>query len=552
MTCALRARAWTNIGLLASLSLNLATACGDVNRRPAGDDGDGDEDDGDDDGSASDAGLAEGFSLALGGDRIMVRQGASANVGATVERAPDFDGSILLTVLDLPEGVTADPVTVAAGETETILSLSADSNAAQGALPIEVSASAGDLTRTRTLRLLVAGQPGTLDRSFADAGRFSTRIGNMTTVGRGLVLQPGPAGDRFLVTGATGTQAVTIRLDDTGALDDTFGSGGAVSTGIGPSSGGIVVKLAASGRILVGGWGGTDGVGGYNSALFAYTADGVLDTAFGDGGTAVVSLGSGMDEIHQVLEDEEGRLYTFTTSYGSPVTAIMARFSGEGDRDPGFGAVVENAFVETAIFRDGNVIMAGLIIAPKGSSFWLARRRPDGSADTTFDGDGHAVTGFGDTSSGRVSGVIPAAEEKLLAIGVVNLNPEDRFLTLTRYNSNGSLDLTFGNGGIIRTTTPFATGAPNAAIVDLDGRILFAGTLPDASTAILAVARCQPDGTLDPAFGESGIATADFNVPTISSDGAFGVTLDSDGRIILSGGVGPAGDQELAVARFWP
>ncbi len=556
MTIAMRDGAWARLGMLAGLGLLVAAACGDVSRQDGADDGDdggdGGDGDGDGDGTRVDAGVEEGFSLVLAAERVLVRQGANATVEATIERAPGFDGPVTLTVGDLPGGVTAEAVTVGADDSEAVLSLSAAADSAQGASRIDVKAASGDITRARPLRLLVAGQPGTLDRSFASTGLFETQIGNMTTVGRGVVVQPGPSGDRLLVTGATATQAVTIRLDDTGALDDTFGSGGAVSTGVGPSSGGIVIRRATSGRILVGGWGGADSVGGYNSAIFAYTADGVLDGDFGQGGTAVRSLGQGLDEIHQVLEDEDGRLLLFSTYFDGPAL-VMTRFTAEGDPDPGFSAVLDGAFVETAILRDGRALVAGFYGLGLGAnSLWITRRRADGSSDPDFDGDGHVMTDLGDTSNARVSGLIPLAAGKLLAIGAGNLDPEGRVIVLARYNPNGSLDLTFGNGGVIRTGTPFVTSAPNAAVADPEGRILFAGSLPGAATSVLAVARFLPDGALDFPFGEGGVATADFAAASIASDGAYGIALDSDGRIVLSGAIGPVGDQSLAVARFWP
>jgi uncharacterized delta-60 repeat protein len=531
------------VGLLAGVLG--ANACGGVHNRDDDDDGQGD-DDGSADDDGADGAPDGGFSLILAADRVLVRQGESVSLGVTIERGAGFDEPVDVTMEDLPDGVTAGSLTIGAGESAGSLTLSAAADSAQGATPTGVAGAAGETSDSAPLRVLVGGPPGTLDQSFADGGTFRIQIGGMTTVGRGLMVQPDPSGDRILVTGAAGTQTVTIRLDESGSLDDTFGSGGAVSTGLGPSSGGLVVTSAESGRILVAGWGGDDAPMGYNSALFAYTAEGVLDPDFGNGGTVDHDLGDGYDEIHQLLQDDDGRLVTISTVF-APISAHLARFSPDGEPDAAFTAAVDGASAETAMLQpDGTVLAAGTF----ESDFWLARYRDDGSPDPAFDGDGQVTTSLGDTDT--ISGLLPASGGKLVAVGVSALDPDGLVIALARYNSNGSLDLTFGDGGRRRTAVPFDTNAPNAAILDSDDRILFAGKRPNAPTATFAVARLVPDGTVDDSFGDAGVAVVDFALGTVTIDGAFGIAIDSDGRVVVSGGIGPAGGQLLAVARLWP
>ena len=60
------------------------------------------------------------------------------------------------------------------------------------------------------------------------------------------------------------------------------------------------------------------------------------------------------------------------------------------------------------------------------------------------------------------------------------------------------------------------------------------------------------DGSLDATFGNGGIADVDFGIAgTTSATGAFGVAVDAEGRVVISGDVGAAGNQSMAIARLW-
>jgi uncharacterized delta-60 repeat protein len=86
-----------------------------------------------------------------------------------------------------------------------------------------------------------------------------------------------------------------------------------------------------------------------------------------------------------------------------------------------------------------------------------------------------------------------------------------------RYNLNGSLDTTFGSGGIVTTPIRAALDEGRAVAVQSDGKILVAGYsyagAPDPNypgTFDMAVARYNANGTLDTSFGSGGIVTTDI------------------------------------------
>jgi uncharacterized delta-60 repeat protein len=110
-------------------------------------------------------------------------------------------------------------------------------------------------------------------------------------------------------------------------------------------------------------------------------------------------------------------------------------------------------------------------------------------------------------------------------------------VALVQYNSDGSLDMTFGTGGIVLSDV---FGAANAVAVQPDGRVIVAGLS-------FAVARFNADGTLDPGFGSGGLVTVPFGAPGTSE--ALALLVQPDGQIVV-GGVSFAGHGAFALARL--
>ena len=101
----------------------------------------------------------------------------------------------------------------------------------------------------------------------------------------------------------------------------------------------------------------------------------------------------------------------------------------------------------------------------------------------------------------------------------------------------GSLDPTFGNGGIVTTKTPTTL---SLRLFRVNGKILVAGSIPNSQgVPELGVARYNTNGSLDSSFGNGG-----FSV--ISGNPAFGIAIQSDEKIVI----GAAGNLRLLVIRL--
>ncbi len=112
----------------------------------------------------------------------------------------------------------------------------------------------------------------------------------------------------------------------------------------------------------------------------------------------------------------------------------------------------------------------------------------------------------------------------------------------------GDLDPTFGNGG--KVITPFGNFSTAYGVaVQRDGKIVAVG-FSDSGTAGVrnydfAVIRYNTDGTLDSSFGTGGKVTTDFG----SEDVAGAIAIQPDGKIVAVGDTGPSANKDFALAR---
>ena len=201
-----------------------------------------------------------------------------------------------------------------------------------------------------------------------------------------------------------------------------------------------------------------------------------------------------------------------------------------------FGPPSEGAF-SVVLQPDDKILTAG----QSGGDFALARYNTDGSLDSSFGTGGLVTTDFGGMSESANS-VILLPNGKIVAVGFSNASGDFEF-ALSRYNSDGSLDSSFGTGGLVTTSFGGTIDRANSAILQPDGKIVAAGE----SDGDFALARYNSDGSLDSSFGTGGLVTTDFGG---TSDDANSVVLQPDGKIVAAGATNASGDFNFALARY--
>ncbi len=153
-----------------------------------------------------------------------------------------------------------------------------------------------------------------------------------------------------------------------------------------------------------------------------------------------------------------------------------------------------------------------------------------GSLDVTFDGDGLVTTPIGIFNDGANAVAIQPDGKILVAGGFRNGGYDDFFLA--RYNEDGSLDLSFDMDGLL--TTDFGeSDVAGAIVIQSDLKIVVVGSsVPANSDSQFAIARYNPDGTLDASFDQDGKLLTNLGA---GYDYAAGVALQTDGKILVVG-----------------
>jgi uncharacterized delta-60 repeat protein len=300
----------------------------------------------------------------------------------------------------------------------------------------------------------------------------------------------------------------------------------------------------------------------------AHAADGDLDPSFGRGGQKMTDFLGGADLAYAVAVQPDGRIVVAGTTYqNNDYTSedfAIARYTADGKLDDSFGSkgrvttdFPRLAAVASAVLiqPDGKILVAGgaFPLFVFLGNFKLARYNADGTLDAGFGNGGIVTTDFGPGSYAFGLGLQP--DGKIVAAGTVfvDFSTDDSSNTdfgLARYNPDGSLDASFGNGGKVLTDFDGFNDDALAVLIQPDGKIVAAGSAKNpANFYDFALARYRPDGTLDTSFGQGGKVRTDFGVQNF--DQARSAVLQPDGKIVAAGFTSLAfGDTRYAAARY--
>jgi uncharacterized delta-60 repeat protein len=404
-----------------------------------------------------------------------------------------------------------------------------------------------------------------------------------------------------------------------GARDDTFGDGGRAITGWdGPIKGtpyweirgcagsAFDVEIQSDGGIVLAGAKGPD----YRPhfALARHLPDGATDASFGndgivrpfdapglavdaevqadDGIVAVGTVGRRAGTIASELESGPGSKFALARLHADG--SLDETFGGDGSVTTAFSDARRAQANAVAIGSDEKLVVAGSV----DESVGIARYLPDGSLDPSFSGNGKLQARYVDGSQSERASDVVVLGDGTIVIAAVACDRRRCRLVLAGYLSDGTLDATFGEQGVVRQAIKGALtgdlvvqadgkliagafhqlfrfgpdGSPDASFSDdgwahtgvasdgvalqADGGILVTGTGPTAESGlwVVEVSRFLDTGVLDTTFGNDGIARASF--PGFEN-ASYGVTVQPDGKIVAAGTTSDINvDGKWAVARF--
>ncbi|MNK23055.1 hypothetical protein D3C87_413430 [compost metagenome] len=261
-----------------------------------------------------------------------------------------------------------------------------------------------------------------------------------------------------------------------------------------------------------------------------------LDGAFGEHGLVTTDLQPDKDDLaYAIAVQPDGKIVLAGTSGTSALTqTALVRYTADGKVDTSFGteglalstkSVTSSAYA-LAIQADGKLVSGGWTANSGGSSdLLLTRHTTAGQLDTSFGASGHGLAGlntaFGNAMAQQTDGKL------LLAGRDTNLFTPDTLVA--RFHANGTLDHSWGEGGLARIDWGSDWDDAKAIAVLADGKVLVAGKTDQDNVALC---RLKADGSLDTGFGNNGLVKRNLG----EGNAVKAIALRSDGRIVLAGG----------------
>lgn len=291
-------------------------------------------------------------------------------------------------------------------------------------------------------------------------------------------------------------------------------------------------------------------------------AAGELDLTFGGTGQVTTDFLSRNDFAQAVAVQADNKVLLagwVVTGTGRGNDIAVARFNADGTPDASFGtsgkvmtdlgSMIDTAYA-VAVQPDGRIVVAGNTRGTgAGQNFAVIRYNPDGSLDESFGTGGIARTDLGYLATDQATAMALTPNGGIVLVGSTIIAGNQQFAAV-RYTSSGQLDGSFGDGdGIV--VHAFTNGAGQAKAITMrpDGTMILAGALYDFSTigSDFAAVRLFADGTLDESFGAAGWATVSMGGVTES---AGAVVVQETGHIVLVGEFTLNDRQDVALARL--
>lgn len=328
------------------------------------------------------------------------------------------------------------------------------------------------------------------------------------------------------------TDMMVARYTPAGVLDTSFSGDGIVQLDFaGAADIAYAVALQPDGRIVVAG---QATVGGqYGTGLARFMPDGSLDTSFWGTGSRYIGIASTpmqwVREMFDVTIQPDGKIVAagqvngFAIIRVNPDGSMDTTFDGDGIAAPNVSGSTSYARA-VVVLADGRIVVAGdsYIDAARNYDYAMVRLTSTGALDTTFDGDGISIAATG-PSQDVPSQLLVTSDGKYVIAGSVAFGDHG----LVRFNANGSLDTTFGTSGMTVNT---AAGSAGDAYQQRDGAIIIAGQTP--ASGDFEITRYRPNGLLDTSFGVNGGASSTVGDGT---DKASAIIPTADGRLLLAG-----------------
>lgn len=339
-------------------------------------------------------------------------------------------------------------------------------------------------------------------------------------------------------------------------FDVSFGLNGIVTTDFNNTNDqAVAIGIQSNGKIILAGT--TIINSNTDFGIVRYNTNGTIDNTFGINGTGKINIDTNNKQnilYNLIVLDDDKIILCGKTS--TDITLI--KLNNNGIIDTSFGSngkVITNislSEIQTysiGIQSNNKIIVGGTIFINNYSEkyFFIMRYNPNGTIDTSFgNGNGYNTFSFNQSTINNANNLYIQNDDKIILCGQTFLNSENK-LALLRLTSNGFLDASFGSNGKIITTISFYESL-YSVIVQSDNKILVTGEVlnTDRYDIDMCIIRYLPNGIIDTSFGNNGIVITNLNN---NNDTARSIVLQSD-KILIAGFTSSDINDSIALARY--
>jgi uncharacterized delta-60 repeat protein len=347
-----------------------------------------------------------------------------------------------------------------------------------------------------------------------------------------------------------------VRYNVGGTLDESFGSSGKVIIPLGDEDNNKEMYIQPDGKILLTAY--FDSGRNEDFALVRLNTDGSLDDTFSDDGKVTFDFHSD-DYGRSIAVTDDDKIYVagYTKLLGTG-NFLLAKYSSDGTPDNSFG---DDAYVSTNVlsddygralihFSDGKNLIVGYANDGGDDDFALVKYNSDGSLDDAFGTNGIVTTDLNSSEDDRAFAALLQSDGKIVVIGHTGTDASDYDVAIVRYNSDGSLDNTFGtNGIVIKDIYNSSDDRLYAAALQSDGKIVAAGYYDSGSSVKFLLVRLNTNGSFDNSFDANGVLTTEIGSKKDAI--AYAVKVQSDGKIVAAGRfVSSDNDKDFIIVRY--
>lgn len=320
------------------------------------------------------------------------------------------------------------------------------------------------------------------------------------------------------------TRFMTARYTPFGSVDTTYGYNGCVVIPFDNSCVAHALTLIDDKAVVVGGL--QNEAGGL--VVARYDSSGMLDEDFNETGFVIKVIGNNAVAYDVMLANNKKYIVAGSALINNVLKIVLARYDADGQLDNGFGTqgivttLVNNGAAARAITKHNNkILVAGFsVLSNTEKRFLVSRYNNNGLPDTSFNGSGHVVTPIGINATACALEVLPSGH--IIAAGT-----SDNQFALVKYKPNGTRDNSFGDQGIV-TSMIGANAQINDIAIQLDGKIVAVGFVDDQ----VALVRYQSNGSIDTTFGNNGIVKLAIGIYAVGK----AIVLQPDGKLLVAGG----------------